>query len=156
MIKQHEQTILDDMLPQIRSKLFEDTKIKFTVLDKDLGYEPYTKAVKVSSVRLDKDEVADADARGNIIEGYKRSVYPAYVFDSTQEKLLADSLDKDKSVKSWVRLRLGQLPIKYLYASSYNPDFVVERADANYLVEIKDKSKIDKKDPEVFLKGKKS
>ena len=145
MIKQHEQTILDDMLPQIRSKLFEDTKIKFTVLDKDLGYEPYTKAVKVSSVRLDKDEVADADARGNIIEGYKRSVYPAYVFDSTQEKLLADSLDKDKSVKSWVRLRLGQLPIKYLYASSYNPDFVVERADANYLVEIKDKSKIDKK-----------
>ena len=100
MIKQHEQTILDDMLPQIRSKLFEDTKIKFTVLDKDLGYEPYTKAVKVSSVRLDKDEVADADARGNIIEGYKRSVYPAYVFDSTQEKLLADSLDKDKSVKA--------------------------------------------------------
>ena len=156
LIKQHEQTILDDMLPQIRAKLSEDTKIKFTVLDKDLGYEPYTKAVKISSVRLDKDEVADADARGNIIEGYKKSVYPAYVFDSTQEKLLADSLDKDKSVKSWVRLRLGQLPIKYLYASSYNPDFVVERTDANYLVEVKDKSKLDKKDPEVFSKARKA
>ncbi|VVA44243.1 conserved hypothetical protein [Candidatus Roizmanbacteria bacterium] len=156
LVKQHEQTILDDMLPQIRAKLSEDTKIKFKVLDKELGYEPYTKAVKVSSIKLDKDEVADADARGNIIKGYKKSVYPAYVFDSTQEKLLADSLDKDKSVKSWVRLRLGQLPIKYLYGSNYNPDFVVERSDANYLVEVKDKSKLDKKESEVFSKAKKA
>ena len=156
LVKQHEQTILDDILPQIRAKISEDTRIEFKVLDKELGYEPYTKAVKESSVRFDKDEVSDADARGNIIEGYDKSVYPAYVFDSTQEKLMADSLDKDKSVKSWVRLRLGQLPIKYLYTSNYNPDFVVERADANYIVEVKDKSKIDKKDPEVFSKARKA
>jgi hypothetical protein len=32
---------------------------------------------------------------------------------------------------------------------SYNPDFIVERADTYYLVEVKDKSKLDKKDPEV-------
>lgn len=156
LVRQHEQRILDDMLPQIRTKLSEDTQIKFKVLDKEIGFEPYTKSVKASSVRYDKDEVSDTDARGNIIDGYSKSVYPAYVFDSAQEKLMADSLDKDKTVKSWVRLRLGQLPIKYLYASSYNPDFVVEKADANYLVEIKDKSKLDKKDPEVFSKANKA
>ena len=120
-----------------------------------MTYEPYIKAIKASSVPLHKDEVNDAEARGNIIEGYTRSVYPAYVFDSLQEKLLADSLDADKTVKSWIRLRIGQLPIKYVYGN-YNPDFIVERKDAYYIVEVKDKSKIDKKDQEVFWKAQKA
>lgn len=155
LVRLHEQTILSDILPQIREKLQEDTKITFKVLDKELGYEPYSKAIKATAEPLNKDQVSDTEARGNIIEGYKKSVYPAYVFDSTQEKLLADSLDNDKTVKSWVRLRLGQLPIKYVYGN-YNPDFVVERADGVYLVEVKDKSKLDKKDPEVFSKAHKA
>lgn len=133
----------------------EETRIDFKVSDEELGYVPYTKAVKASAETYDWGEVDDADARGNLITGYGKSVYPTYVFDSTQEKLLADSLEHDKSVRSWVRLRLGQLPIRYVYGS-YNPDFIVERADANYLVEIKDKSKLDKKDPEVFAKAHKA
>lgn len=153
LVQLHEQTILDDILPQIKEQFQEQTKITFKVLDDELEYEPYTKSIKVSAVPLNKDEVSDSDARGNIIEGYTKSVYPAYVFDSTQEKLLADSLEKDKSVKAWLRLRLGQLPIKYVYGN-YNPDFIVERDDAIYIVEVKDKSKIDKNDPEVFGKAK--
>ncbi len=155
LLKLHEQTILNDLLPQIKQRLQEDTKITFSILDEELGYEPYSKAVKVDSVTLDKDEVDDADTRSGLINGYKKSVYDTYSFDSTQEKLLADSLDLDKTVKSWVRLRLGQLPIKYVYGN-YNPDFIVEREDANYLVEVKDKSKLDKKDPEVFSKAQKA
>lgn len=155
LVKLHEQTILNDILPQIKEKLQEDTKIEFKVLDTELGYEPYSKAIKASAVPLKKDKVSDSESRGNIIEGYEKSVYPAYVFDSAQEKLLADSLDNDKSVKCWVRLRLGQLPIKYVYGN-YNPDFVVERDDATYLVEVKDKSKLDKKDPEVLAKARKA
>ncbi|MDP3987444.1 MAG: DEAD/DEAH box helicase family protein [Nanoarchaeota archaeon] len=153
LVKLHEQTILNDILPQLQEKLQEQTKIKFGVLDEELPFEPYLKVVKASAVPLDKDEVSEAESRGNIIEGYDKSVYPAYVFDSTQEKLLADSLDKDKTVTSWVRLRTGQLPIRYIYGN-YNPDFIVERKDANYLVEVKDKSKLDKKDPEVIEKAK--
>lgn len=153
LVKLHEQTILNDILPQLQEKLQEQTKIKFGVLDEELPFEPYLKVVKASAVPLDKDEVSEAESRGNIIEGYDKSVYPAYVFDSTQEKLLADSLDKDKTVVSWVRLRTGQLPIRYIYGN-YNPDFIVERKDANYLVEVKDKSKLDKKDPEVTEKAK--
>jgi len=153
LVKLHEQTILNDILPQLQEKLDERTKIDYRVLDEEIPFEPYLKVVKVSAVPLDKDEVSEAESRGNIIEGYDKSVYPAYVFDSTQEKLLADSLEKDKSVVSWLRLRNGQLPIKYIYGN-YNPDFIVERKDANYLVEVKDKSKLDKKDPEVLEKAK--
>lgn len=155
LVKLHEQTILNDILLQVKQKLQEDTKIKFTVLDEEVGYEPYSKAVKATAVALNKDEVSDTDARSNLIDGYEKSVYSTYVFDSTQEKLLADSLDADRTVKSWIRLRLGQLPIRYLYGN-YNPDFVVERTDGIYLVEVKDKSKLDKKDPEVFSKAQKA
>ena len=153
LVKLHEQTILNDILPQLQGRLQEQTQIKFGVLNEELPFEPYLKVVKASAVLLDKDEVSEAESRGNIIEGYNKSVYPAYVFDSTQEKLLADSLEKDKTVTSWVRLRNGQLPIRYIYGN-YNPDFIVERKDANYLVEVKDKSKLDKKDPEVIEKAK--
>ena len=153
LVKLHEQTILNDILPQLEGKLQEQTQIKFKVLDETLPFEPYIKTVKVSDVPLDKDEVTEVESRGNIITGYRKSVYPSYVFDSSQEKLLADSLEKDKSVISWVRLRNGQLPIKYIYGN-YNPDFIVERKDGNYLVEVKDKSKLDKKDPEVVEKAK--
>lgn len=153
LVKLHEQTILNDILPQLREKLDEQTKIDYRVLDEKIPFEPYLKVVKASVVPLDKDEVSEAESRGNIIEGYDKSVYPAYVFDSTQEKLLADSLEKDKTVRSWLRLRNGQLPIKYIYGN-YNPDFIVERKDANFLVEVKDKSKLDKKDPEVLEKAK--
>ncbi len=153
LVKLHEQTILNDILPQLQERLQEQTTIKFGVLDEELPFEPYLKVVKASAVPLDKDEVSEAEARGNIIDGYDKSVYSAYVFDSTQEKLLADSLEKDKTVISWVRLRTGQLPIRYIYGN-YNPDFIVERNDANYLVEVKDKSKLDKKDPEVIEKAK--
>ena len=33
---------------------------------------------------------------------------------------------------------------------------MVEREDAHYLVEVKDKSKIDKRDPEIFAKAEKA
>jgi len=155
LIKQHEQTILNDILPQVKQILQEDTTIKFKVLDEELDFEPYSKAVKVSAETFHKDLVSDTDSRGNLIEGYQKSVYNTYVFDSAQEKLLADSLDNDKTVKSWLRLRTGQLPIRYVYGD-YNPDFIVERSDVTYLVEVKDKSKIDKKDPEVFSKAHKA
>jgi len=117
LVKLHEQTILNDILPQLQERLQEQTTIKFGVLDEELPFEPYLKVVKASAVPLDKDEVSEAEARGNIIDGYDKSVYSAYVFDSTQEKLLADSLEKDKTVISWVRLRTGQLPIRYIYGN---------------------------------------
>lgn len=153
LVKLHEQRILDDILPQIQAKLDEQTQIKYWVSDEELPFEPYFKTVKISAVPLDKNEVTEAESRGNLIEGYDKSIYPTYVFDSAQEKYLADSLNKDKSVISWVRLRTGQLRIKHIYGE-YNPDFIVERKDGYYLVEVKDKSKLDKKDLEVLEKAK--
>ncbi len=153
LVKLHEQRILEDILPQIQARLDEQIQIKYRVLNEKLYFEPYFKTVKISAVPLNKDEVTDSESRGNLIDGYKKSTYPMYVFDSAQEKYLADSLERDKSVISWVRLRTGQLPIKYIYGE-YNPDFIVERKDGYYLVEVKDKSKLDKKDKEVVEKAK--
>lgn len=153
LVKEHEQTVLNDMLPQIREKFQEQTSIKYKVLDEHMEFEPYVKSIKATAIPFNKNDVDDSDARGNIIEGYTKSTYDSYVFDSLQEKYLADLLDNDKNVKVWVRLRTGQLPIKYIYGN-YNPDFIVETKDITYLVEVKDKSKLDKSDPEVIEKAK--
>lgn len=152
LVKIHEQTILNDILPQIKEQFQEQIKITYKILDESMDFEPYAKSVKINATPFDKKEVDDADARGNIIEGYIKSTYDSYVFDSLQEKYLADLLDNDKNVKAWVRLRTGQLPIKYMYGS-YNPDFIVETKDTTYLVEVKDKSKLDKADPDVVAKA---
>lgn len=152
LVKLHEQTIVSDIIPQIREKLHEQTKIEYRALSEELNFEPYYKVMRASYVPFHKDDVTETDSRGNIIEGYKKSVYTSYVFDSAQEKLLADSLDNDPKIVSWLRLRNGQLPIKYIYGN-YNPDFIVETKDSFYLVEVKDKSKLDKKDPEIIEKA---
>jgi hypothetical protein len=70
LLKLHEQKILDDMLPQIEQRLQEEIRIGFKVSDEELGYVPYTKAVKASAETYDWGEVDDADARGNLITGY--------------------------------------------------------------------------------------
>ena len=152
LVRLHEQTILDDITPQLRNKLNEQTRIEFKVLESSLKYETYYKTIKSSSYPIHKDSVDESDIVGNIIEGYTKSIYSKNVFDSKQEKLFADVLEKDTKVKKWIKLRNGQLPIKYIYGT-YNPDFLVEYESSFYIIEIKDKSKIDKKDPEVFEKA---
>lgn len=155
LIKLHEQTILDDIIPQIKEKFQEQTKIEFKVLSEKLPFRSYFKSIKASSDPINWKEVQDSEIKGNIITGYQRSVFPSYTFDSTQEKFLADSLENDKHIKTWIKLITGQLPIRYIYGN-YNPDFIVEKDYTYYLVEVKDKSKIDKKDPDVFAKAKKA
>lgn len=151
----YERKILDDIVTQLREKFDEQLKITFKVLEETMTYEPYFKAIKISAIPIDKDVVEATNIKGNIIEGYTKSVYPAYDFDSIPEKLLSDVLDRDKSVQSWLRLRVGQMPIRYIYGN-YNPDFIVQRKEGKYLVEVKDKSKIEKHDPEVMEKAKKA
>ncbi|MBN1263461.1 MAG: DEAD/DEAH box helicase family protein [Candidatus Pacebacteria bacterium] len=151
-IRLHEQTILNDILSQLKKKLQEKTKIEHKTSDEHLVFGPYFKSIKSSSKPLDKDKVDDSEIVDNILEGYKKSVYQAYIFDSVPEKILADSLEKDRAVISWLRLRNGQLPIKHIYGN-YNPDFIVKTKDTNYLVEVKDKSKLDNKDKDVFQKA---
>lgn len=78
-------------------------------------------------------------SRANSYEGWQRSAYPLEWFDSEPERALANLLDDEPTVKTWLRLHTGELPIVWSAAGrKYNADFiVVESSDERWIVEVK-------------------
>lgn len=76
--------------------------------------------------------------------GFSKSCNPQYKFDSSSEKLLSQILEEDNSVIKWLRPADKQFRIYWANNSRlYFPDFVVERDDSIYLVEVKAANQVD-------------
>ena len=89
-----------------------------------------------------------------IFRGFKKAGHFEYKFDSKAEKDLAFVLEEDKVVDKWLRPAPEQFRIYWNRNSQrYRPDFVVETSEAIYMVETKDASRIQNKDPEVLDKA---
>ncbi len=80
----------------------------------------------------------------------KKGVFDRTKFDSHPELLLARVLETDGDVQNWLRPAPHEFNITYNRGHNYEPDFVVETADAIYLVEVKGEDKIN--DPDVIAK----
>lgn len=83
-------------------------------------------------------------------EGAKKSVTNMFKFDSNPERLFALACDNSPEVVRWLRPAPKQFNITYNRGKRYEPDFVVETDDMYYLVEIKDKRRLN--DPDVISK----
>lgn len=145
LVATHTQLMLEDILEQLQDKIADQTKIKYTVLGSLVQFGRWARTLKASARRIPKDRVSDSDIKDNVITGYKKSIYGEYVFDSKQEKYLADAADKDKDVIRWVKLPLRQLTLTYKYGR-YNPDFIVEKRDVIYIIEVKKKKDVTDKE----------
>ena len=89
-----------------------------------------------------------------IFRGFKKAGHFEYKFDSKAEKDFTFILEHDGSVLKWLRPAPEQFRIYWNRNSQrYRPDFVVETSDAIYMVETKDASRIQNKDPEVLDKA---
>lgn len=85
-----------------------------------------------------------------VYEGSRKSVTDYFKFDSNPERLFALACDNSDEVLQWLRPAAKQFNITYNRGHEYRPDFVVETADKYYLVEIKDRRKVD--EPDVVAK----
>lgn len=87
------------------------------------------------------------EPNGNIssiaYEGAKKSVTQQFKFDSNPERLFALACDNSPEVIRWLRPAPKQFNITYNRGKRYEPDFVVETKDMYYLVEVKDKRRLD-------------
>lgn len=84
--------------------------------------------------------------------GFKKSYYTKYRFDSSTELDFSFILETDKEVLKWIRPVPNQFSIYWANGTKkYEPDFIVETADAIYMCETKAKKDID--DPEVLAKA---
>jgi type III restriction enzyme len=85
-------------------------------------------------------------------DDWKRSLFSLEWFDSKPERTVANAVDDDKGVASWVRLHIGELPILWNSAGQeYNPDLIVIESDGiHWVVEVK----MDKEMTSEDVKGK--
>lgn len=90
------------------------------------------------------DKVVSSDRFGPFLkslayEDWKRSIFPVVWFDSEPERRVANMVDDDPSVSSWVRLHINDLPILWNSAGQqYNPDLIVIDGDGtHWIVEVK-------------------
>ena len=112
---------------------------------------PFTKIEVWSFSALTKDGYKDfrenipvRDATKYVYMGFTKSCHPQYKFDSSSEKVLAQIIEEDQSIKKWLRPADKQFRIYWANNSRfYYPDFVVERDDAIYLVEVKAANQVD-------------
>ncbi len=78
-----------------------------------------------------------------LFTGFKRCCYPYQKFDSVEGELsLAKVLEDDASVLKWMKPASGKFKIEYQSGNWYEPDFVVETADACLLIEPKRKDEL--------------
>lgn len=112
---------------------------------------PFTKIEAWSFSALSKDGYKDfkenipvRDATKYVYMGFTKSCHPQYKFDSSSEKVLAQIIEEDQSITKWLRPADKQFRIYWANNSRlYYPDFVVERNDAIYLVEVKAANQVD-------------
>lgn len=78
-----------------------------------------------------------------VYTGFEKACHFEYKFDSNPEKVLAYVLENDPKVKKWLRPATNQFHIYWDNNSKrYEPDFVVETDDAIYMIEPKNKDKM--------------
>lgn len=79
-----------------------------------------------------------------VFRGFEKACHREYKFESGTEKDFAIVLENDRTVEKWLRPAQRQFRIYWDKTSrQYMPDFVVETADAIYLVETKKAKEVD-------------
>ena len=79
--------------------------------------------------------------------GFKKSYYTKYRFDSSTELDFAVVLETSEEVLKWIRPVPNQFNIYWANgAKRYEPDFIVETADAIYMCETKAEKDVDDND----------
>lgn len=82
-----------------------------------------------------------------VYTGFEKACHFEYKFDSNPEKDLAYVLENDATVKKWLRPASNQFHIYWDNNSKrYEPDFVVETDEAIYMIEPKNKDKMQDAD----------
>jgi type III restriction enzyme len=82
--------------------------------------------------------------RQMVFKGFKKCCYPYQKFQSVEgEWRFAQLLEDDPTVIKWMKPAPGQFRIEYQNGHNYEPDFVVETADACLLVEPKRADQIE-------------
>lgn len=124
-----------------------------TTISYDIKSPSYDASQLMGAIDLHDEVPAGVDIKSIIFKGGEKWLTEFYKFDSRSEKQFAICCENDRRVIHWLRPTSEQFDIPYRFEGQvhyYEPDFVVETEDCCYLVEIKQRDKIN--DPMVLAK----
>ncbi|MFH1861101.1 MAG: TnsA endonuclease N-terminal domain-containing protein, partial [bacterium] len=115
--------------------------------------KPYLEQYNLSIIQDEKpvtlESQIDRFSRDKIYTGFSKACHSMYRFDSSDEARMAYLLDRDSSVKNWLRPAPNQFKGLYWRDESgnsnhrYEPDFVVEFKNEIVMIEIKPSMEIN-------------
>lgn len=93
----------------------------------------------------------DENIHSVLFTGIKKGVFNTAKFDSKDGELtFARVVERDDDVVNWLRPNPREFNITYNRGHAYEPDFVVETEECNFLVEVKGEDKLN--NPDVLAK----
>ncbi|MDA7950832.1 MAG: DEAD/DEAH box helicase family protein [Pirellulaceae bacterium] len=102
--------------------------------------EPFNCTIQEGAAPRDFRSVpkVKSEVKKILFGGFKKCCYPLQKFDSVDGELrFAQILEDDTNVIRWMKPAPGSFQIEYKNGALYEPDFVVETANAKYLCEPK-------------------
>lgn len=142
-----------DIVNKIKEQLIQHLAVKYVgLVETACGIETLIRnyAIDYSGGIKNINEEPDTNISSIAYEGAKKSVTQQFKFDSNPERLFAIACENSPEVIRWLRPAPKQFNITYNRGKRYEPDFVVETKDMYYLVEVKDKRRLN--EPEVQAK----
>ena len=140
--------VIHDFKKAIASSIYDQMKRHFVM--QSTGYVkpkvlPFTGIVPQNVKEIEgygrtnyQTVIPPSHLRKFIFTGYLKSYYAEYKFDSKTEHDFSFVLENDKKVLRWLRPAREQFSIYWSNGSKrYEPDFIVETAEAIYMVETK-------------------
>ena len=144
-----------DIVDKFKTQILQNLAIKYDdIFDTVQGIETVVHGYYVD-ITDGVQSIAVAPKSGQSIKsivygGSRKSVTDCFKFDSNPERLFALACDNSHEVIQWLRPASKQFNITYNRGHEYRPDFVVETSEKYYLVEVKDRTKVN--DPVVLAK----
>ena len=142
-----------DIINKFKSQLLGHLAVKYNgIVETVSGIETVIMnyALDVYGETQNITEEPIGDIRSVTYIGARKSVVAPYKFQSNPERKFALMCENSPEVLQWLRPSPRQFNITYNRGHRYDPDFVVETENMYYLVEVKDRTKLN--DPIVLAK----
>lgn len=135
-----------DIINKFKDQLLQHLAVKYEgLVETAYGIETLIRnyAIDFSHGIKNITEEPDTTISAIAYEGAKKSVTQQFKFDSNPERLFALACENSPEVVRWLRPAPKQFNITYNRGKRYEPDFVVETDNMYYLVEVKDKRRLE-------------
>lgn len=142
--------ILEENKKDIASKLVklitlnayrEPTKVKKEIIGTTSSNHSQRYSFSFKSNLFDSG-IERGKVRKTLFSGIEKNIFDTVKFDSFPEYKFAKVLEKNSDVLTWFRPTSTEMNLKF-ENSYYEPDFIVEAEDANYIIEIKGMNMLD-------------